>query len=229
MKNICFHVADGVAARLLRAAGLLLCCFYLVPVMNAQPARPMPRPNSKPPPSAAAASGAPRPFSNASPASNRSSPVSPAARRPIPVTRRFAPATPAMPKSSSSNSIRRSSPTKNCWKFFGKRTTRRRSTARAMTRHAISFHYSLQRRGAEGGGGKIQGRGRPAFLLAHRDANRAADEVLFRRRVSPELLQPAFQPRLLPICHRAEVAQTDCQRGHPAGQIAQCGDNTRFI
>ena len=38
MKNVCFHVADGVAARLLRAASLLLCCFYLMPVMNAQPA-----------------------------------------------------------------------------------------------------------------------------------------------------------------------------------------------
>jgi len=37
MKNICLQVADGVAARLLRVAGLLLCCFYLVPVMNAQP------------------------------------------------------------------------------------------------------------------------------------------------------------------------------------------------
>ena len=37
MKNICFLVADGVAARLLRVAGLLLCCFYLMPVMNAQP------------------------------------------------------------------------------------------------------------------------------------------------------------------------------------------------
>jgi peptide-methionine (S)-S-oxide reductase len=36
MKNVCFHVADGVAARLLRAAGLLLCCFYFMPVMNAQ-------------------------------------------------------------------------------------------------------------------------------------------------------------------------------------------------
>ena len=37
MKNICFLVADGVAARLLRVAGLLLCCFCLVPAMNAQP------------------------------------------------------------------------------------------------------------------------------------------------------------------------------------------------
>jgi peptide-methionine (S)-S-oxide reductase len=36
MKNICFHVAEGMAARLLRVAGLLLCCFYLTPVMNAQ-------------------------------------------------------------------------------------------------------------------------------------------------------------------------------------------------
>jgi peptide-methionine (S)-S-oxide reductase len=37
MKSACFHVADGVTARLLRAAGALLCCFYLMPFMNAQP------------------------------------------------------------------------------------------------------------------------------------------------------------------------------------------------
>jgi peptide-methionine (S)-S-oxide reductase len=37
MKNTCYHVADGAAAPLLRVAGLLLCCFYLMPVMNAQP------------------------------------------------------------------------------------------------------------------------------------------------------------------------------------------------
>jgi peptide-methionine (S)-S-oxide reductase len=36
MKNNRFHVADGVAARLLRVAGLLLCCFCLMPVLNAQ-------------------------------------------------------------------------------------------------------------------------------------------------------------------------------------------------
>jgi peptide-methionine (S)-S-oxide reductase len=38
MKNSSFDMAHGVAARLLRAAGLLLCCFYLMPAMNAQPA-----------------------------------------------------------------------------------------------------------------------------------------------------------------------------------------------
>jgi peptide-methionine (S)-S-oxide reductase len=36
MKNLFFHFADCRAARWLRVAGLLLCCFYLVPVMNAQ-------------------------------------------------------------------------------------------------------------------------------------------------------------------------------------------------
>src|SRR5580658_5783913 len=36
MKSICFQVADGFAARLLQVTGLLLFCFYLVPVMNAQ-------------------------------------------------------------------------------------------------------------------------------------------------------------------------------------------------
>jgi peptide-methionine (S)-S-oxide reductase len=38
MKNLYFDMAHGVAARLLRAAGLLLCCFYLMPAMNAQTA-----------------------------------------------------------------------------------------------------------------------------------------------------------------------------------------------
>ena len=37
MKNFRFHVAGGVAAPLLRMAGLLLWCFYLMPVMKAQP------------------------------------------------------------------------------------------------------------------------------------------------------------------------------------------------
>jgi peptide-methionine (S)-S-oxide reductase len=36
VKNLNFHVAYGAAGRLLRLAGLLLCCFYLAPVMNAQ-------------------------------------------------------------------------------------------------------------------------------------------------------------------------------------------------
>jgi peptide-methionine (S)-S-oxide reductase len=38
MKNICFLFAHGGAARLLRVAGLLLCWFFLLPAMNAQPA-----------------------------------------------------------------------------------------------------------------------------------------------------------------------------------------------
>jgi peptide-methionine (S)-S-oxide reductase len=37
MKVICFYFANRVAAPLLRVACLLLCCFYLAPVMNAQP------------------------------------------------------------------------------------------------------------------------------------------------------------------------------------------------
>jgi peptide-methionine (S)-S-oxide reductase len=37
MKNDFFHVADDAGAGWLRLAGLLLCCFYLLPVMNAQP------------------------------------------------------------------------------------------------------------------------------------------------------------------------------------------------
>jgi peptide-methionine (S)-S-oxide reductase len=37
MKNVCFHVAKRAAAPLLRMAGLLLFCFYILPVMNAQP------------------------------------------------------------------------------------------------------------------------------------------------------------------------------------------------
>jgi peptide-methionine (S)-S-oxide reductase len=38
MKTVCFLVANRAAASLLRVAGLLLSCFYLLPVMNAQPA-----------------------------------------------------------------------------------------------------------------------------------------------------------------------------------------------
>jgi peptide-methionine (S)-S-oxide reductase len=37
MKNAFIHAADHVAARLLRAAGLLLFCLWFVPVMNADP------------------------------------------------------------------------------------------------------------------------------------------------------------------------------------------------
>ena len=38
MKTVCFHIMDRAAAPLLRAAGLLLSCIFLLPVMNAQPA-----------------------------------------------------------------------------------------------------------------------------------------------------------------------------------------------
>jgi peptide-methionine (S)-S-oxide reductase len=38
MKTVCFHVANRAATLLLAVANLLLFCFYLVPVMNAQPA-----------------------------------------------------------------------------------------------------------------------------------------------------------------------------------------------
>jgi len=36
MKNVFFQFADGLAGRWLRAAGLLLCCLYLTPVVKAQ-------------------------------------------------------------------------------------------------------------------------------------------------------------------------------------------------
>jgi peptide-methionine (S)-S-oxide reductase len=36
MKNLSFYIADLAADRLLPLAALLLCCFYLAPVMNAQ-------------------------------------------------------------------------------------------------------------------------------------------------------------------------------------------------
>jgi len=36
MMYICFPFAKGVAAPLLRLTGLLLCCFFLAPIMNAQ-------------------------------------------------------------------------------------------------------------------------------------------------------------------------------------------------
>jgi methionine-S-sulfoxide reductase len=89
------------------------------------------------------------------------------------------------------------------------------STARATTsgtqyRSIILYSDEAQKAAAEKSKAEAG-----AFLLAHRDADRAADEILFRRRLSPELLQPAFQRRLLPIRHRAEIAQTDCQRGDP--------------
>src|SRR5271170_2379757 len=38
MKNLYFHVADGAARQALRVAILLVSCFYLLPVTNAQPA-----------------------------------------------------------------------------------------------------------------------------------------------------------------------------------------------
>ena len=38
MKNVCFRIADGLTARLLPVAGLLLLCFVLAPVLKAQPA-----------------------------------------------------------------------------------------------------------------------------------------------------------------------------------------------